>query len=373
VLADNLATDPAFRERFVREARLAARLSHRNVVQVLDVGEDERPFIVMELVSGGTLATALTRGAFDPARVADVARQAAAGLAHAHQAGLVHRDIKPGNLLVADDGTVKIGDFGIARAADTTSLTQTGAVLGTAAYLAPEQAAGRDVTAAADVYGLGMVLFEAATGRRATADAPATADELSTLDGPLATAILGALRADPAQRPTAGEIEAAAGGAGPESTAVLPTAAAALPTGALAAETVPLAAAGSTEVLSAARRPRPPIGAVLAAIAAVVIIGGALIANRHHGAKHVTATTPATAPAPPTTVAPTTTASTPTTTDTPTSVVVPAAPCGDITVGNITIHRPASMCGGASGATGAGADGADAVDAPPRKGRKPRD
>jgi eukaryotic-like serine/threonine-protein kinase len=167
LLAENLADDEAFRERFVREGRLAARLSHPNVVQVYDVGEtDGRPYIVMEYVPGETLADVLSRRRkLPPPEAAELARQAALGLQAAHDAGLVHRDVKPQNLIVRDDGLLKIADFGIARAAEATRLTELGTVLGTAAYLAPEQAAGDDVSFAADVYSLGAVLYELLTGR----------------------------------------------------------------------------------------------------------------------------------------------------------------------------------------------------------------
>ena len=167
VLAEHLADTPGFRDRFLREARLAAQLSHPNIVQVFDVGEDDgRPFIVMECVEGATLADEVKeRGKLEPAEVVDLAVQICGGLEHAHAAGLVHRDIKPQNLLLRADGTVKIADFGIARAAETTKLTQIGSVLGTAAYLSPEQALGEEVTAAADIYSLGCVLYELLTGR----------------------------------------------------------------------------------------------------------------------------------------------------------------------------------------------------------------
>jgi serine/threonine-protein kinase len=167
VLAEHLADTPGFRDRFMREARLAAQLSHPNIVQVFDVGEDEgRPFIVMECVEGSTLADEMAqRGPLAPTEVVDLALQVCAGLEHAHAAGLVHRDIKPQNLLLRPDGTVKIADFGIARAAETTRMTQAGSIVGTAAYLAPEQALGEEVTAAADIYSLGCVLYELLTGR----------------------------------------------------------------------------------------------------------------------------------------------------------------------------------------------------------------
>jgi serine/threonine-protein kinase len=167
VLAEHLADQPDFRDRFLREARLAAQISHPNVVQVFDVGEEDgAPFIVMECVEGSTLADELKeRGRLEAEEVVDLALQICGGLEHAHATGLVHRDIKPQNLLLRPDGTVKIADFGIARAAETTRLTQIGSVLGTAAYLAPEQALGEEVTASADIYSLGCVLYELLAGR----------------------------------------------------------------------------------------------------------------------------------------------------------------------------------------------------------------
>jgi len=167
ILAAHLASEPGFYERFVREARLAARLIHPNVVQVFDSGqEDELPYIVMEYVPGHTLGDELrARGRLPPARVVDLALQICGALELAHSSGLVHRDVKPQNLLLRDDGTVKIADFGIARAAEATKLTEIGSILGTVAYLAPEQAAGEPVTAAADIYSLGVVLYELLTGR----------------------------------------------------------------------------------------------------------------------------------------------------------------------------------------------------------------
>ena len=163
VLPEHLVLDDDFRARFVREARLAGRLSHPNIVRVYDAGEAEgRPFIVMEYVPGTSLAEV---GRLPVGRVVDVGVQACAGLQHAHDAGLVHRDVKPANLLVREDGVLKIADFGIARAAESTRQTQAGTLLGTAAYLSPEQIAGEDATPASDVYALGAVLYELLTGR----------------------------------------------------------------------------------------------------------------------------------------------------------------------------------------------------------------
>jgi eukaryotic-like serine/threonine-protein kinase len=165
-LAENLARDEDLQRRFLREARLAARLAHPNVVRVFDVGEDDgRPFIAMEYVEGETLAELVARRAPLPAaEAARLGRQMCAGLAAAHAAGLVHRDVKPQNLLLRTDGVLKLGDFGIAAGHEGTRLTLAGTVLGTAGYLAPEQARGEQVTAAADIYAVGAVLYELLTG-----------------------------------------------------------------------------------------------------------------------------------------------------------------------------------------------------------------
>jgi eukaryotic-like serine/threonine-protein kinase len=163
----SLAGDPVFHQRFLREAKLAAALSHPNLVAVYDVGEDDGlPYIVMEYVDGETLAELMRREGPMPAdRAVDLLLQLCAGLEHAHAAGLVHRDIKPQNLLIRRDGVAKIADFGIARTLQSTQLTQVGTVLGTASYLAPEQAAGERVTAAADIYSVGVVGYELVSGR----------------------------------------------------------------------------------------------------------------------------------------------------------------------------------------------------------------
>lgn len=162
-------TDPTATSRFRLEAQTAARIDHPNVVGVRDFGEyDNRLFLVMELVRGDSLATTLARsGALPAERVARIAAQAAAGLAAAHRQGIVHRDIKPGNLLLDADGTLKIGDFGIARFLDDpgAALTATGQIVGTSLYLAPERALGRPAGPASDVYALGCVLYQLLTGR----------------------------------------------------------------------------------------------------------------------------------------------------------------------------------------------------------------
>ena len=177
-LAENLARDEDLRRRFLREARLAARLAHPNVVRIFDVGEDEgRPFMAMEYVEGETLAELVARrGPLPAAEVARLGAQACAGLSAAHAAGLVHRDVKPQNLLLGTDGVLKLGDFGIAVGREGTRLTLAGTILGTAGYLAPEQARGEQVTAAADIYALGAVLYELLAG-----EPPRTATSLSEL------------------------------------------------------------------------------------------------------------------------------------------------------------------------------------------------
>ncbi|WP_426364609.1 serine/threonine-protein kinase [Streptomyces sp. E-08] len=163
------ATDPSAGDRFRLEAQTAARLSHPHVVGVFDFGTwDGKLFLVMELVEGDSLAGSPSDPLILPAeRVAVVAAHAAAGLAAAHRQGVVHRDIKPGNLLVDAEGTVKLADFGIARFVDDPSaaLTTTGQIVGTGLYLAPERALGQPASSASDVYSLGCVLYQLLTGR----------------------------------------------------------------------------------------------------------------------------------------------------------------------------------------------------------------
>ena len=165
-LLRDTVVDEHQRARFVSEARLLGGLSHPHLVRVLDAGVDEdRPYLVLELVEGRTLAEAMPGLA--PEQVARTGAQVARALAHAHAAGIVHRDVKPANVLVAADGSAKLSDFGIARLVDdTVHHTRTGMVVGTVAYLAPEQVAGEHVTTAADVYSWGLVLLEALTGVR---------------------------------------------------------------------------------------------------------------------------------------------------------------------------------------------------------------
>ena len=168
VLFPELSVDRSFVERFRREAQAAANLSHPNIVPVFDWGEDNGTyFIVMEFVDGRALSSILrTAGPLHPDRAAEIAADVAGALSYAHRHGVVHRDVKPGNVLITEEGTIKVTDFGIARAVNTEeSLTQTGAVMGTATYFSPEQAEGMGVDSRSDIYSLGVVIFEMVTGR----------------------------------------------------------------------------------------------------------------------------------------------------------------------------------------------------------------
>jgi serine/threonine protein kinase len=169
LLAEHLADDPTFISRFRREALAAARLVHPNIVQVFDFGFDaghHQHFIVMEHVPGNSCAELLRdHGHLGVAETIDIVTQACRGLEYAHRNGVVHRDVKPGNLLVSDSDVVKLADFGIARAADQSSITQVGSVLGTAAYLSPEQARGDEAGPRADLYSLGVVTYQLISGR----------------------------------------------------------------------------------------------------------------------------------------------------------------------------------------------------------------
>src|SRR3954467_3876131 len=185
VLRSEFTGDPTFVARFRAEAQHTAVLAHRNIATLYDYGEapagkggEHLAYLVMELVEGeplsalparqGPLAARLAReGRLDARRTLDVLRQTAAALAAAHAAGVVHRDVKPGNVLVGADGIVKITDFGIAWSASSVPLTLTGQVVGTAHYLSPEQAAGEKARPASDVYALGMIGYECLAGRRA--------------------------------------------------------------------------------------------------------------------------------------------------------------------------------------------------------------
>jgi eukaryotic-like serine/threonine-protein kinase len=226
LLAEHLADDSQFVTRFRREALAAARLVHPNIVQVFDFGLDEttsRHYIVMELIRGQSGAEILREeGALSVREALSIVAQACRGLEYAHRNGVVHRDVKPGNLLRNDEGVVKLADFGIAKAiSEESSITQVGSVLGTAAYLAPEQAAGEQAGPPADLYALGVVTYQLLSGRlpyeaqsltelalKQQREVPPRLDELSPAVSPqLALAVDRALALDPRQRPaTADEL-----------------------------------------------------------------------------------------------------------------------------------------------------------------------
>ena len=168
LLRESLAEDPVVSERFRREALMAARLSHPNMADVFDyVQEDDRPGIVMEYVEGETLADRIAReGALDVTESVRITSALLAVLQTAHDAGIVHRDVKPGNVMISPTGEVKVTDFGIARAAGTETLTETGMVVGTAHYLSPEQVSGKPATPSSDLYAVGAILYEMITGAK---------------------------------------------------------------------------------------------------------------------------------------------------------------------------------------------------------------
>ena len=168
ILKDEYMGDPGFLERFRAEARHAALVNHEGIASVFDYGEEAgSAFLVMELVPGEALSTILERdGSLSTDKTLDIVAQTSAALQAAHAAGLVHRDIKPGNLLITPDGRVKITDFGIARIADQVPLTATGQVMGTVQYLSPEQASGHPASPATDTYSLGIVAYESLAGKR---------------------------------------------------------------------------------------------------------------------------------------------------------------------------------------------------------------
>src|SRR5438132_7101154 len=166
ILHERLADDSEYVERFRREARAVAQLAHPNIVTVIDRGEDEgRQYIVFEFVDGENLKELIERtGPLPVRRVLELGTEIARGLAFAHENGLVHRDVKPQNVLLNGDGQAKVTDFGIARTLDVDGVTQTGTVLGTSNYIAPEQASGQPVDVQTDVYSLGVVLYELLVG-----------------------------------------------------------------------------------------------------------------------------------------------------------------------------------------------------------------
>ena len=282
-----LADDEAFLRRFRAEARAAAALNHPNVMAVYDWGEEEGgPYLICEYLGGGSLRSVLDRGRrLSPSQALLVGLEAARGLDYAHRRGLVHRDIKPANLLFDDDGRLRIGDFGLARALAEAAWTEPiGTVLGTARYAAPEQVSGAPIDGKSDVYSLALVLVEAVTGRVPFAADTTVATLMGRLDrpieappelGPLAAVIARAGRPDPAERLDAAGLASA-----------LQSAALALPT----PEPLPLAGPATVDEVELAgrshrrrpppgRRPEGPAAAAPAADAAADPTGAAVAAS----------------------------------------------------------------------------------------------
>ena len=308
LLRAEYASHPETLARFRAEARHAAAVTHPGVAQVYDYGEDGRPYLVMELVEGPSLAEVLAGGPLPAARAVDVVAQAAAGLAAAHAAGLVHRDIKPGNLLLGPGGVVKVTDFGIAHAAGSAPVTRAGTLVGTPAYLAPERAAGKPATPVSDLYSLGIVCYECLTGAppfTGTAIEVALAHQHRPLP-PLPPSVPADVAAlvtrltakDPEERPASAA--EAAGQAGRLS-AALTTAGPVLPAPTLLFEQATTHAQTVAEAPDASPSPsgqgtwhRPPASdrarrktvlAVAAALAAAAVLAGWLLAG-HGGPAH---------------------------------------------------------------------------------------
>ena len=323
--------------RFDDEARIAASLQHPNVVAVFDTGvtDDQRPFIVMERLPGETLADRLRQGPLPEATVRAIASDVLAALASAHDAGIVHRDVKPGNILLTEDGSAKIADFGIARESDTLLVdpTTVNAMTGTPAYLAPERVEGEPATARSDIWALGVVLYEALTGGKAyqgdtplatamavrDGDAVPLTDVRADIDPALAAVVTRAMAQDPMDRYATAAEMAAALRADPDATVVDGADGTMVLAAPVAAGALPWWRRVPTRTLALA-------GAGLVAI--LLLIGAGLVAGRDDN-------TPV-EPAKPT-------AAEQSTTLPPATTVVTSAPLVDIQIGN----------DGANGADGA--------------------
>ena len=349
-------SDPTALARQRTEMQVLAKLHHPNLVIVYDAklgidpatetaeqakADADLTYLVMELVQGGTLANRITPTGMPPVDVARVGAAVAGALAAVHSYGLVHRDIKPANILISTTGDVKLSDFGIARELEAERLTSAADVIGTAAYLSPEQARGGDVGPPTDVYALGLVLLESLTGRReypgrAVESAvarllrdPVVPDNLPGSWPPLLRAMT---QAEPARRPTAAEVEAALTGRGdivgaPPATATLPQPVPVIPPPPGAAKPKP--SAGRTFAITLL---------VLAVTAGIIVAIVALIQNNNGGDNTVVTTTPAATSTPPSIVTTTeittetseqttpTTETTPTTPTTPTTETTPTTP-----------------------------------------------
>jgi serine/threonine-protein kinase len=270
LLAEHLADESAFVSRFQREAQAAARLVHPNIVQVFDSGQDEQSgqyFIVMEYIEGSSGAEILRdQGWMEVDDALVIIEQACEGLHYAHRHGVVHRDVKPGNLLRSREGEVKLADFGIAKATEQSSITQVGSVLGTAAYLAPEQARGEEAGPSADLYALGVVAYQLISGRlpyeaasltelalKQQQEEPPTLDTIVAAVNPeLADAVAISLALDPRGRYRSAR----------EMGRAISDAANGIPPGERAEAARPAPATQATTVLPSSRRGSPPTAPV---------------------------------------------------------------------------------------------------------------
>jgi serine/threonine-protein kinase len=278
ILKQQYMGDPDFVERFRTEAKHAAMINHDGIANVYDYGEDDgSAYLVMELVPGESLSSILEREKTLPEQqVISIIAQTALALDAAHREGLVHRDIKPGNLLISPDGQVKITDFGIARVANQVSLTQTGQVMGTVQYLAPEQATGKPASASGDIYSLGIVAFEALAGKRpfkgetqmaiAMAQINETPPPLPEhIDAKLQKLIMDCMAKKPDQRPSSALALAA------RAEALLSTAPGAIPINAvIPAGTIEVS--DETTLIDTNTKPTAPVPAVWPWLALIIIL-----------------------------------------------------------------------------------------------------
>jgi serine/threonine protein kinase len=353
ILKDEYLGDPGFLERFRAEARHAALVNHEGIANVFDYGEEDgSAFLVMELVPGEALSTILERErVLSSDRVLDIVAQTANALHAAHSAGLVHRDIKPGNLLITPEGKVKITDFGIARIADQVPLTATGQVMGTVQYLSPEQASGHPASPTTDIYSMGIVAYEALAGRRpftgesqvaiAMAQINEAPPELPvTISEPVRNLVYSCIAKNPADRPSsaahlaraaqalrrgdvAGAVASVPAVVGDSSLAALAGPNYGNPTS--STRLLPATAAVATDPTDEKPKRNPWTWPLVALIVVLVLVLGAiifaLVAETDDGSNTAPATTPATS-APATTPSTTPTTETPTASATPTSVTI---------------------------------------------------
>ena len=345
------------RQRILREGRIGARLQHAHVISMFDVVvHEDRPWLVMEYLASDSLATVLKmKGPLPPLEAADIGRQVADGLAAAHIAGVVHRDVKPGNVLIAEDGRVKLTDFGVSRAVDDVQLTRTGLIAGTPAFLSPEVAQGREPLAASDIFALGATLYAAVEGvppfglddnayallHKVATEAPPPPKHA----GPLTGVIMRLLAVEPEDRPSAAQSRDLLASVVDGRTVAGPASAlAAMPTVAAAPVSDPgTGTVTDVQPVAIAPRRRRRLPVLLAAVLALLVVGGGVVAavlanNGSSSANTPLAPPPATsagaaptsAPVPTTTTAPTTTPAPTTTTPPPTTTTTPpAAGTGD--------------------------------------------